>query len=201
MRIRFPIKNNSIALKLITIIIISSVNCFAQDCKSKVEIITNNSDAHIYVDTSFIAKEKAEINLTKGNHFLFIKDSSLKWDKKNIYDTLRIPECDKYYHFNYDMKQNEYSSVQPNIYEYINKNKTENFFSSTTLKILIGSAAVLGGVAAYFKIKADRKYDEYLLTKNSSTLDEVNRLDLYSGISFGLLQINFGYLIYKFLTD
>ncbi len=57
----------------------------------------------------------------------------------------------------------------------------ENFFRSSTFKILIGSAAVLGGVAAYFKIKADRKYDDYLQTKNSSTLDEVDRLDLYSG--------------------
>ena len=201
MRIRFQIKNNSIALKLITIIIISSVSCIAQDCKSKVEIITNNSDARIYIDSLFIAKEKAEINLTKGNHFLFIQDSSLKWGKKNISDTLRIAECDKDYHFSYDMKQTEYPSFQPNIYEYINKNKTENFFSSGTFKILIGSAAVLGGVAAYFKIKADRKYDDYLQTKNRSTLDEVDRLDLYSGIAFGLLQINFGYLIYKFLTD
>ena len=201
MRIRFQIKINSFALKLITIIIISSVNCFAQDCKSKVEIITNNADARIYIDTLFIAKEKAEINLTKGNHFLFIQNSSLRWGKKNIYDTLRITECEKAYHFNYDMKQTGYSSVQPNIYEYINKNKTENFFSSSTFKILIGSAAVLGSVAAYFKIKADRKYDDYLQTKNRSTLDEVDRLDLYSGIAFGLLQINFGYLIYKFLTD
>jgi hypothetical protein len=201
MRIRSQIKINNIALKLITIIIISSVNCFAQDCKSKVEIITDNSDARIYIDTLFIAKGKAEINLTKGNHFLFIKDFSLKWGKKIINDTLRIAECDKVYHFNYDMKQTEYSSVQPNIYEYMNKNKTENFFSSSTFKIMIGSAAVLGGVAAYFKIKADRKYDDYLQTKNRSTLDEVDRLDLYSGIAFGLLQINFGYLIYKFLTD
>jgi len=201
MRIRFQIKNNSFILKLITIIIISSVNCFAQDCKSKVEIITNNAEARIYIDTLFITKEKAEINLTKGNHLLFIKNSSFKWGQKNIYDTLRIFECDKVYHFNYDMKQTESSSAQSNIYEYINKNKTKSFFSSGTFKILIGSAAVIGGVAAYFKIKADRKYDDYLQTKNRSELDEVDRLDLYSGIAFGLLQINFGYLIYKFLTD
>ncbi len=201
MRIRFQIKNNRIVLKLIAIIIISSVNCIAQDCKSKVEIITNNADARIYIDTLFIAKEKAEINLTKGNHFLFIQNSSFKWGKKNIYDTLRISECDKVYHFNYDMNQNKYSSIQPNVYEYMHKNKTENFFNSSTFKILIGSAAVLGGVAAYFKIKADRKYDDYIQTKNRSTLEEVDRLDLYSGIAFGLLQINFGYLIYKFLTD
>lgn len=201
MRIRFQIKNNNFIIKLITVFIISFASSIAQDCKSKVEIATNNLDANIYIDSLFIAKEKAEVNLAKGNHLLFIKDSSLKWGQKNIYDTLKILECDNIYHFNYDMKQTEYSSIKPSIYEYINKSKTENFFSSSTFKILIGSAAVLGGVAAYFKIKADKKYDDYLQTKNHSLLDEVDRLDLYSGIAFGLLQINFGYLIYKFLTD
>ncbi|MCX6173769.1 MAG: hypothetical protein NTZ27_03335 [Ignavibacteriales bacterium] len=201
MRIRSQIKNNNLALTFIAVIIFSSVNCFAQDCNSKVEIVTNKPDARIYVDTLLIGKEKAEVNLTKGNHLLFIQNSSFKWGQKNIYDTLRIPECGKDYHFNYNMKPTEYSSIQPDIYEYINKNKTENFFSSNAFKILIGSATVLGGVAAYFKIKADRKYDDYLQTKNQSTLDEVDHLDLYSGVAFGLLQINFGYLIYKFLTD
>lgn len=76
-----------------------------------------------------------------------------------------------------------------------------SFSDSEWFKILIGSAAIFGTTAAYFKIKADKKYDEYLLTKDKNTLTEVNRLDLYSGIAFGLLQINFGYLIYKFLIE
>ncbi len=201
MLIRFQLKNNNFVLKLVIVFIISFASCIAQDCKSKVEIITNNLGSRIFVDTLLIGRWKAEINLTKGNHLLFIQHSSYQWGQKNIYDTLKISECDKDYHFNYDMKQIESSSITPNIYEYINKNKTESFFSSGTFKILIGSAAVLGGVAAYLKIRADRKYDDYLQTKNRSMLDEVDRLDLYSGIAFGLLQINFGYLIYKFLTD
>ena len=201
MRTRSQIKNNNFIIKLITVFLISFASSIAQDCKSKVEITTNNLDANIYIDSLFIAKGKTEISLSKGNHLLFIKDPSLMWGKKNIYDTLRIEECDKNYKFNYDLKGKENSLIQPNIYEYINKNKAESFFGSGTFKILIGSAAVLGGVAAYFKIKADKKYNDYLQTKNHSMLDEVDRLDLYSGVAFGLLQINFGYLIYKFLTD
>ncbi|NJD23660.1 MAG: hypothetical protein FIA82_13500 [Melioribacter sp.] len=201
MRIRSQIKNNNFIIKLITVFLISFASSIAQDCKSKVEITANNLGANIYIDSLFIAKGKTEISLSKGNHLLFIKNPSLMWGKKNIYDTLRIEECDKNYKFNYDLKGEENSLIQPNIYEYINKNKAESFFGSGTFKILIGSAAVLGGVAAYFKIKADKKYDDYLQTKNHSMLDEVDRLDLYSGVAFGLLQINFGYLIYKFLTD
>ena len=200
MRIKYQLRINIIVLQLIAAVFISSV-VYAQDCKSSVEVITNNSTSRIYIDTVFVGSGKIKIDLTMGNHSLLIKNSSLKWGQKNINDTLRILECDKVYNFNYDMKQNEYSYVLPEIYEYMNKNNNENFFTSSTFKILIGTAAVLGGVAAYFKIKADKKYEDCLMTKNRSTLDEVDRFDLYSGVAFGLLQINFGYLIYKFLTD
>jgi hypothetical protein len=79
--------------------------------------------------------------------------------------------------------------------------KEISFTDSDLFKILIGSATALGVSAAYLKIKADKKYDNYLADKNKTTLDDVDRLDLYSGISFALLQINIGYLVYRFLSD
>ena len=79
--------------------------------------------------------------------------------------------------------------------------KTQSFTDSPWFKVLLGSATALGASAAYFKLKADKKYDNYLINKDRSTLDEVDRFDLYSGIALGLLQVNIGYLIYKFLTD
>jgi hypothetical protein len=79
--------------------------------------------------------------------------------------------------------------------------RNESFTDSKWFKILLGSAAVLGSTAAYFKIKADNLYEDYLFTKNKSLVEEIDRYDLYSGIAFGLLQINFGYLIYQFLIE
>lgn len=79
--------------------------------------------------------------------------------------------------------------------------KNEIFTESDWFKVLVGTATVFGAASAYFKIKADNRYDEYLQSKDPNKLNEVNRLDLYSGIAFGLLQINFGYLIYKFLIE
>lgn len=76
-----------------------------------------------------------------------------------------------------------------------------SFTNSTWFKVLLGSAAVLGATAAYYKIQADKKYDQYVEEKNPALLDDVDRYDLYSGVAFGFLQINFGYLIYRFLTD
>jgi len=199
MRIKSQIKINSMLRNIFILIIFSSVLSFSQDCTGSAAILTNNPFVGIYIDSAFVGKGEAKINLGKGNHYLLIKDLSFKWGAPVISDTIRITECGKDYKFTYDMNKKDFSSAQPNIFEYVNKK--ENFFSTTTFKILLGSAALLGGVTAYYKNKADKKYADYLITKNSSTLDEVDRLDLYSGVAFGLLQFNFGYLIYKFLTD
>jgi hypothetical protein len=79
--------------------------------------------------------------------------------------------------------------------------KNGNFADSDLFKILIGSAAVLGSIAAYYKIQADQMYDDYKYNSSKTILDKVNRFDLYSGLALGILQINFGYLIYRFLSD
>lgn len=86
-------------------------------------------------------------------------------------------------------------------FDYKSNIKNGSFSDSDLFKILIGSSVIFGSTAAYFKIIADKKYDEYLITKDKKTLEKVNKLDLYSGIAFGLLQVNFGYLIYKFLIE
>ncbi|MCF8260443.1 MAG: hypothetical protein K9J12_06690 [Melioribacteraceae bacterium] len=75
------------------------------------------------------------------------------------------------------------------------------FVDSNQFLYLVASAAILGVSAAYFKVNADNKYDEYLSTKNSSFLDETERLDLISGISFAALQLNIGYIVYKLIAD
>jgi len=77
--------------------------------------------------------------------------------------------------------------------------KDEKFFNSTLSKILVGSAVVLGGVSAYFKLKADKEFTNYSFDKNYES--SYNTYDTISGISFGLLQVNIGILIYYILSD
>ena len=80
------------------------------------------------------------------------------------------------------------------------QNQTK-FTESNWFYILLGSAALLGATAAYFKAEADSNFDEYEKTDDKSFLDKTDRFDTYSGIALGALQINFGVLIYEFLTD
>lgn len=91
-------------------------------------------------------------------------------------------------------------TVEINMGQPINGRQT-SFVKSPWFKVLLGTAAVLGATAAYYKIKADKSYDTYLNNMSQSTLDEVNRYDTVSGIALGALQINFGLLLYLLLSE
>ncbi|MCH7965332.1 MAG: hypothetical protein IH852_15490 [Bacteroidetes bacterium] len=76
-----------------------------------------------------------------------------------------------------------------------------NFFDKTLFKILIGTMVGLGVTTAYLKLEADDKFAEYKLTGDPALLDQTNRLDTLSAVTFVALQINFGAIIYLFLVD
>jgi hypothetical protein len=86
----------------------------------------------------------------------------------------------------------------------LEENRVKNgksFYERNLFKYLIGGLLVLGGTTAYLKLEADDKFDRYQLTGDDAFLKETRRYDLYSGITFAALQINFGVLLYYFLTD
>ena len=66
-----------------------------------------------------------------------------------------------------------------------------------TAGFTVGSAVL----SYYFEHLANQKYDEYLLTSNSATLDKTHKYDLISGISLATFQIGFASLIYFLLID
>jgi len=79
--------------------------------------------------------------------------------------------------------------------------KEESFFYSSTFHILAATAVALGAVSAYYKLKADNTYDKYQSNGDPDLLDETNKYDVVSGITFTALQINFGYILYRFLSE
>ena len=85
------------------------------------------------------------------------------------------------------------------LYDSFGKEKEEEFVDSPWFKVLIGSAVALGVTSAYLKIQADQTYDQYLQERDKELLKKTERLDTASGITFGLLQVNFGILIYNFI--
>lgn len=235
-------------IRLFFLILFLSTYNIAQDCRNILYINTNHDESLIYIDGTFTGKGSIRIDVEKRTYYIHIRESLIKWNGYEVFDSVKIRSCNEEYHIEYNLfekyfvdsrPQNASVTIFDNIIGYtptyvksesydvieIKKNdetriintealkrnnvimfntineKNRNFTESDLFKILLGSAAALGTTAAYFKIKADKKYDEYLATKDKSILEKVDRLDLYSGIAFGLLQINFGYLIYKFLIE
>ncbi len=84
---------------------------------------------------------------------------------------------------------------------FIGQANKESFFKKNIFKIFVGGIVALGAVSAYFKLKADDSFSQYQSTGDNSLLDKTRKYDLISGITFGALQINFGLLLYYFLTD
>lgn len=182
-------------LLLISILFINT-NIFAQECNTCINIISNqNSFLMVEIDSIKFKGEKISLNLTKGKYTLKVQEYK-KWNS-NFIDSLNVINCydtiTKYYTFkkNYEFEKINLSTI----------NNDYKFHESSLFKILTGCSIALGVISAYFKINADKKYDEYVSSNNPLTLKKVNEYDLISGISLGLLQINIGYMIYKFLSD
>jgi hypothetical protein len=85
--------------------------------------------------------------------------------------------------------------------KFVGRKTPANFFESSVFRIFVSSIVVLGGITAWYKVKADKKYADYQSSGDGNLLNETRRYDLVSGISFAALQINFGFLIYYFLND
>jgi len=96
---------------------------------------------------------------------------------------------------------NEANLSQPIKLNFVGEPKRKSFADTYWLEALIGSALVFGVTAAYFKLEADNMYEDYLITRDPSELEKIDQYDAYSGVALGLLQINFGIIIFKLLTD
>lgn len=96
---------------------------------------------------------------------------------------------------------NDYKKDKTFTLDFIGTNKELSFYERDLFKYLLAGIVVLGGTTAYFKLKADKKFDEYEISGDQKLLDETERYDLISGITFAALQINFGALIYFFLNE
>lgn len=92
------------------------------------------------------------------------------------------------------------AGVKPEL-EFIGQVKGESFYESTLFKVLLGTAIALGATTAYYKLEADKSFDEYQLTGDPAALEQTDKYDLISGITFVAMQIDFGFILYLFLTD
>ena len=169
-------------------------------------------DAKSFIDTLIISSCKS-INLT----YNFNSAIYLKTNPQDVYiyskDTL-LGNTPLFIPLRYNMikltkpgyqsksiRLNQIGSNHLVDLKYTGIHNGKSFYEKDIFKILVGTMVLLGGATAYFKLKADNRYDSYLATDQQSYLDQTNKFDTISGITMTALQINFGILIYFFLTD
>jgi hypothetical protein len=117
---------------------------------------------------------------------------------ENNFQTLRLQKPG--YEDKLISKQEITSGEKPEL-KFIGQLKGESFHESTLFKLLVGAAVALGATTAYYKLEADKKFDEYQITGDPAALEQTDKYDLISGITFVALQIDFGLILYLFLTD
>ena len=180
--------------------------------KIKAEENNYRWDAKTYFDTLFLQT----CNDTTLN-FVFLNDVLLKSDPENAavfssdsllgYTPLHIPlslHSISLHKNGYESKTIKYSDIDllnPVKMNFTGEYEDGTFFNKTLFKILIGSMLALGATTAYFKLEADKYFDDYQINGDHSLLDKTHKYDLVSGVSFVALQINFGLIIYYFLVD
>ena len=165
-------------LRVETNIILGSINTDSTTAVEEVLLNSSPQDAYVFYNDSLI-----------GNTPLFVQNSFRNLTlRKSGYDDINILFDDI-----------TPSKIFPMIYN--GQEKEKSFFEKDIFKILTAGIIVLGGTTAYFKLKADNKFEEYEFSGNSNLLDDTRKYDLISGITFTALQINFGLLLYYFLTE
>ena len=92
------------------------------------------------------------------------------------------------------------AGVKPEL-KFIGQVKGESFYETFLFKVLVGTAITLGATTAYYKLEADKKFDEYQDTGDPAALEQTDKYDTISAATFVALQINFGLILYLFLAD
>ncbi len=233
---------------LILILVFNLYKLNAQDCKSNINIVTNDPHSVIFVNNRITGNGEARLKLKNGTYIISVIRDSLKWNSQAFADTLDLDSCiDKNLTYNFEpqvylrtdpedayvfygdslightplflsydfenlklMKKGysektislrKISTAKPVQLKYNGEVYGKSFYQTPVFKYLIGGIVLLGATTAYFKIKADDKFEQYQLSGDGNLLSDTRKYDLISGIAFGALQINFGILIYYFLTD
>ena len=123
-----------------------------KECETKV--INFNPDRRVYLDSNpqdaYVFYGDSLIGSTPNYFNKFSRKLLLKKNGYADYDYLN---------------NNSANQVKINL-KFINNQKKESFFSSTAFKVLAGTAIALGTVTAYFKLKADNRFDEYKASRD-----------------------------------
>ncbi|MCP5061468.1 MAG: hypothetical protein GY936_03275 [Ignavibacteriae bacterium] len=129
-----------------------------------------------------------------------IINSTHKLDDNKIIELSKTKKMSREFDFSFSPTNGQTENLNKNL-QLNHLAKDNNFIDSPWFKVVVGTAISFGASAAYFKNKANDSDELYKRNGNSKDLNNRNKYDTYGGIALGALELNVGFLIYKFLTD
>lgn len=63
----------------------------------------------------------------------------------------------------------------------------------------LSTAAVAGALAVHYRTKADHRFERWQETQDSNLKDRVQRLDVYSGVAVGTMQVGLGVFAFRLI--
>ncbi len=181
--------------------------------KAILSVSADSGVVDVYVDTSFVGTTPIDsYAIDSGNHTLrFVDSKSLNWYHAPVIETIRIAPGE---HIKRNVRIPSTGFTPhtiPSPWQAIMIGDSLGKIPATALEgkvvpnnlplyLTTAGAIIGGGVAAYFKIQADKEYDDYQYTGDQASLDRVKRYDTISGIALAACEINLAALTYFLLS-
>lgn len=179
--------------------IVASENSDRWDAKTFIDSLRIvNCDT---INLTYNFKQEVLLNSNPQDAYVFSNDSLLGYTPLLIPAGLSNLKLEKKGFESIFVKYKDFENEKPIKLNYSGEAEDGQFFDKPLFKILAGGMVLLGATTAYFKLKADNNFDEYKKTHDKDLLDQTDKFDTISGITFAAFQINFGALIYFFLVD
>jgi len=196
----FQTSKRSFLLSLTLVIIFESLSSNLDAQKENQTLLNPSQKDSLKLEPDLWMKETL-LNSSPQDAYVFYKDSLIGNTPLFIQTGFRNLTLRKHGYDDISILSDNLTPGKIIMMNYNGQEKEKTFFQKDIFKILTAGIIVLGGTTAYFKLKADNKFEEYEFTGNSKLLDDTRKYDLISGISMAALQINFGLLLYYFLIE
>ena len=181
--------------------------------KARLSVQSDSSVVTVYVDTTLIGRTPIDsVSIDAGKHVLhFVQSNTLNWYQSPVVETVIVAPGE---HVKRDVRFSSFGytpHVIPSPWQSVSLNDSLSKIPTTALEgkvvssnvplyLTTAGAIVCGSLAAYFKLQADKEYDDYQYTGDQETLKRVKRNDTISGIALVACEINLVALTYFLLS-
>ena len=149
---------------------------------------------------SYTFKDQSLLNSNPQDVYVFEKDSLVGFTPILLEAGFKELKLEKPDYKSIYITPEEISNGEMPELQFTGQPPEQQFYGSTLFKVLLGTVIALGATTAYYKLEADKLYEEYKITGDPGLVDNIDHYDGQSAGTFIAMEICVGALIYFFLN-